>query len=110
MTTELTYYHCKRCKGGWTAPSQKEIIWWRNLSDQRKGFLPEFGAMEWLRENTSLDEISIKCIISHQVREFNKCCHCDDRLNASGVVECRKCGATNYNFSTAVPQEKHDEP
>lgn len=98
MTTEMTTYHCERCGGVWTAPSPEEVIWWSNFSKQRKGFLPEFGAMKWLRENTSLDEISIKYIVSHQVRENNLCCHCNSRLNALSFVKCRKCGATNYNF------------
>lgn len=109
MTHMNTVYHCNQCGGDWKAPSQDDAIWWEILVNQRKGFLPEFGVMTWLRENTDLGELDIKNIVCHQVRELNHCSHCNSRLNALGVVECNSCGSMNYNFEGRYPAQDGDE-
>lgn len=55
--------------------------------------------MKWMDNNTDFKSRDIKVIASHQVWEFGKCCHCGRALKDEGMIECKRCGAMNYNFA-----------
>ena len=99
MKDDISDYRCKRCGDQWMAPPQDQARWWEHLSSKRKGFLPEMGVIDWLRENTDLEEKDWKNIAAHQVKKFGKCCHCGSNLSESGNTECSQCEAFNYNYS-----------
>lgn len=92
-------YHCKKCNHSWVAPDRREEAWWRNLASKRSGLVPQGGVMDWMRHNTSFNEVSIKIIVIHQSWEVGLCCHCNRALDGHGVVECGHCNGLNYNFS-----------